>query len=171
MGKAKSVTVSKSNHFPPHCAEQGAKHGRVLSIWQCEVNLKFSTFDRVCVYVHVHKTNCFNNGVFIFIFKEECTDQFVTDGHFQNSQSLKVCEKLVVRCDDLLYDLLWGIYSLSVLKVNKIWLPWLLSYIRIHEMFNVTDGRDRNLGVDFLLLVCYFYLKSSHSPNILNCRC
>ena len=40
--------------------------------------------------------------------------------------------------------------ALNVLKVNKIWLPWLLIYMRIYEMFNVTAGRDRNFGVDFL---------------------
>ena len=27
-------------------------------------------------------------------------------------------------------------------------------------MFNVTDGRDRNVGVDFLLLSCYFYRRT-----------
>ena len=26
-------------------------------------------------------------------------------------------------------------------------------------MFNVTDGRDINFGVDFLLLIFHFYLK------------
>ena len=30
-------------------------------------------------------------------------------------------------------------------------------YMWIHEMFNVTDGRDRNFGVDILLLFSHFY--------------
>ena len=38
---------------------------------------------------------------------------------------------------------------LSVLEVDKISLRWLLNY-----MFNVTDGRDRNFGVDFYM---YYY--------------
>ena len=68
---------------------------------------------------------------------------------------------------------LWFIVRvpLSALKVYKIWLPWLLIYMRIHEMFNVTDGRDINFGVDFLLLFVHFYLKSLNSPNIFNYRC
>ena len=66
----------------------------------------------------------------------------------------------------LLNDLLWGV-PLSVLKVLKIWLPWLLIYMRIHEMFNVTDRRDTNFGVDFLSLFFHCYLKSWDSPNIL----
>ena len=37
----------------------------------------------------------------------------------------------------------------TVLKVYKIWLPWLLIYMRIHEIFNVTDGRNRNLVLTF----------------------
>ena len=60
----------------------------------------------------------------------------------------------MVRCDSLRYDLLSGV-PLSVLKVYKIWLPWLFIYLRIHEMFTVTDGRDRYFGVDFLSL--YFF--------------
>ena len=52
----------------------------------------------------------------------------------------------------------------------KIWLPWLLIYMRIYEMFNVTDGRDRYFGVDFQLLFSHFYLKSLDSPNIFNYR-
>ena len=35
-------------------------------------------------------------------------------------------------------DLLWRV-SLSVLKINKIWLLWLLKYLRINEMFNATE--------------------------------
>ena len=47
-----------------------------------------------------------------------------------------------------------------VLKVCKIWLPWLLIYMRIHEIFNVTDGRDKNVGVDFLhVTLCPFLSK------------
>ena len=41
-------------------------------------------------------------------------------------------------------------------------------YIIIHEMFNVMDRRDRNFGVDFLLLFSHFDLKSFDSPNIFN---
>ena len=41
----------------------------------------------------------------------------------------------------------------------------------IHKMFNVTDERDINFGVDFLLLFCHFYLKNLDSPNIFNYRC
>ena len=37
-------------------------------------------------------------------------------------------------------------------------------------MLSVTDGRDRNFGVDFLLLFSHFYLKSLDSPNIFNYR-
>ena len=33
-------------------------------------------------------------------------------------------------------------------------------------MFNVTDGRDSNFGVDFLFLFFDFYLKSLDYPNI-----
>ena len=73
----------------------------------------------------------------------------------------------MVRCDGLLYDLLWGV-PLSVLEGYKIWLPWFLIYMRIHEMFNVTDGRDIHLGVVFILLFSHFYLKSLDSPNIFN---
>ena len=43
-----------------------------------------------------------------------------------------------------------------------------IMYIIIHEMFNVMDGRDRNFGVDFLLLFSHFDLKSFDSPNIFN---
>ena len=75
----------------------------------------------------------------------------------------------MVRCDGLLYDLLWGV-PLSVLKSDKIWLPWFLIYLRICEMFNVKDERDRNFGVDFLLLFCHYYLKCTDSPNIFNYR-
>ena len=47
------------------------------------------------------------------------------------------------------YDLLWGVgLPLSVPESCH----GLLIYTRIHKMFNVTDGRDRNVGVDFLLL-------------------
>ena len=60
---------------------------------------------------------------------------------------------------------------LSVLKVYNIWLPWLLAYMKIHEMFNVMDGRDKNLGVDFLWLFFNFYLKTMDSLNIFNYRC
>ena len=35
-------------------------------------------------------------------------------------------------------------------------------------MFNVTDGRDINFGVDLLLLFSHFYLKSLDSPNVFN---
>ena len=35
-------------------------------------------------------------------------------------------------------------------------------------MFNVTDGRDRNVGVDFLFSFFDFYLQSLDSPNIFN---
>ena len=52
----------------------------------------------------------------------------------------------------------------------KICLSWLLIYMRIHEVFNVADGRDENFGVDFLLLVCHVYLKNLDSPNIFNYR-
>ena len=38
-------------------------------------------------------------------------------------------------------------------------------------MFNVTVRQDRNLGVDFLILFCYFYLKSLDSPNTFNYQC
>ena len=38
--------------------------------------------------------------------------------------------------------------------------------MRIHEIFNVTDGRDRNVGVDFLLLFSHFYLKTLDSSYI-----
>ena len=41
----------------------------------------------------------------------------------------------MVGCDGLLYDLVLRV-SLSVRKVNNIWLPWLLMII--HEMVNVT---------------------------------
>ena len=41
------------------------------------------------------------------------------------------------------------------MKVRRILLPWLLIYLRI----NVTDGRDRLFGVDFVLLLSYLYLK------------
>ena len=36
-----------------------------------------------------------------------------------------------------------------------------LIYMRIRtgKLFNVTDGRDRNFGVDFLLLFVHFYAK------------
>ena len=36
-------------------------------------------------------------------FCKEC-DQFVTDGHFENFQSLKVCHKESMICDVLVYD-------------------------------------------------------------------
>ena len=35
----------------------------------------------------------------------------------------------------------------------------------------ITDGRNRNFGVDFLFLFSDFYLKSVDSPNIFNYRC
>ena len=57
----------------------------------------------------------------------------------------------MVRCHGLLDDLLQGV-PLSVLKVYTIWLPWLLIFMRIQEMLNVTDGRDRYFVVDFLFL-------------------
>ena len=47
-----------------------------------------------------------------------------------------------MKCDGLLYDLLRRV-PLSVLKVSKIWLPWLLIYTRFYKMFNVTDGGDK----------------------------
>ena len=37
-------------------------------------------------------------------------------------------------------------------------------------MYNVTDGRDRNFGVDFLLLFSNFYLKSLDLPDVFNYR-
>ena len=76
----------------------------------------------------------------------------------------------MVRCDGLLYDLLWGV-PLSVLKVYIIWLSWLLIFMRIQEIFNITDGRDRNFGVDYPFLFFYFFQKSLDSPNIFNYRC
>ena len=33
-------------------------------------------------------------------------------------------------------------------------------YMRIHEIFNVTDERDRNANVEFLSLFCHFDVKS-----------
>ena len=66
--------------------------------------------------------------------------------------------------DGLLYDSLQWV-PLSVLKFYIIWLPWLLIFMRIQEMFNVTDGRDRNFGVDLLFLFFDFFLKSLDLPN------
>ena len=43
--------------------------------------------------------------------------------------------------------------------------------LRIQEKFNVTDGRDRNFGVDFLFFFFDFFLKSLDLPNIFNYRC
>ena len=71
----------------------------------------------------------------------------------------------MVRCDGLPCDLLWGV-PLSVLKMYKIWLPWLLIVMRIHEMFSVMEGHNINFGVDFLLLFFPFYLKNLELPNI-----
>ena len=42
----------------------------------------------------------------------------------------------------------------------SVYKKWLLIYMRIHEMFNVTDGRDRNFGVDFLLLFSISILRA-----------
>ena len=114
------------------------------------------------VHMHVYKYKRFQKHT-----HSEC-DQFGTDGHFQKCQCLKACENKWF--DVMLYDLLWGV-PLSVLKVYTIWLPLLFIYIRIHEMFNVTDGRDKNVGVEFLLLFFHFNLKSLDSPNIFNYRC
>ena len=36
---------------------------------------------------------------------------------------------------------------------------------------NVMDGRNRNVGVDFLFLFVLFYLKSLDSPDIFKYRC
>ena len=63
-----------------------------------------------------------------------------------------------------------GYTTISVLEIYKIWLPWLLIYMRIQVMYNVTDGRDRNFGVDFLLLFSNFYLKSLDLPDVFNYR-
>ena len=54
-----------------------------------------------------------------------------------------------------------GGVALSVLKVYIIWLPWLLIFMRIQEIFNVTDGRDRNFDfdVDFPFLSLRFLSK------------
>ena len=57
-------------------------------------------------------------------------------------------------------------YHSSILKVYKNLVVIVTIYMRIQEMFNVTDGWDRNVGVDFLLLFFHFYLKSLDSPNI-----
>ena len=48
---------------------------------------------------------------------------------------------------------------LSVLTFYIIWLPWLLVFKRIQEMFNVTDGRDKISGVDLLFLFFDFFSK------------
>ena len=72
--------------------------------------------------------------------------------------------------DGLLYDSLQWV-PLSVLKFYIIWLPWLLIFMRIQEMFNVTDGRDRNFGVDLLFLFFDFFLKSLDLPNSFKYRC
>ena len=45
---------------------------------------------------------------------------------------------------------------LSVLKVNKSWLPWLLIFMRFHETFNVTNGC---CGVDFSITILPFQSK------------
>ena len=99
-------------------------------------------------------------------------NEFVTDGHFQKSVLKFVWRPVKNKWfdDGLLYDLLLGL-PLRVPKVCTIWLPWLLIFMRIQEMFNVSDGRDRNFGVDFLLLFVDFYLKSSGSRTIFNYRC
>ena len=77
----------------------------------------------------------------------------------------------MVRCDGLLYDLLWGV-PLSALKVYTIWLPWWLIFKRIQKCsMYITDWCDRNFGVDFLFFFFDFYLKSLDSPNIFNYRC
>ena len=57
---------------------------------------------------------------------------------FPKITSLNACKTLVIRCDGLLYDLLWRVL-ISVLKVHKMWLPWLLILMRINEMFNATE--------------------------------
>ena len=44
-------------------------------------------------------------------------------------------------------------------------------YMIIHKIFNVTDGHERNIGVDFVLLICHFYQKNLDSPNIFSYRC
>ena len=38
--------------------------------------------------------------------------------------------------------------------------------MRIHEMFNVTDGRDRNFGVDFVLPLLLFLSKKHVQWNL-----
>ena len=38
-------------------------------------------------------------------------------------------------------------------------------------MFSVTSGRDRNVGVDFLVIFFDFFLKSLDLTNIFNYRC
>ena len=45
------------------------------------------------------------------------------------------------------------------MNVYIIWLALLLNFMRIQEIFNITEGRDINFGVDFLLLIFDFYLK------------
>ena len=100
----------------------------------------------------------------------EC-DQFVTDGHFQKvwrpdceNKWLDVMVCFMIYCEG--YH-----YNVSVLNVYTIWLPWLLIYMGIHEMFNIADGCNIIFGVDFLLFFFHFYLKSLDSPNIFNYRC
>ena len=73
-------------------------------------------------------------------------------------------------CDEMWSIALWIIgksISLSTeIVLNIILVAMLLIWIRIYEMFNVKDGRDRISGrVDFLLVFCHFYLKSLNLPN------
>ena len=81
----------------------------------------------------------------------------------RKNQSLNACEKYAVRCNGLLHDC-FMMYQNCI----RFWLPWLPIYMRIHEKFNATDGRDRKFGVDFLVhvLLCHFYLNSLDTPNI-----
>ena len=60
----------------------------------------------------------------IVCYDNECA-QFVSRTEISKFATLNACKELVIKCDGLLYGLLWRV-SLSVLKINKIWLPWLL---------------------------------------------
>ena len=80
----------------------------------------------------------------------EC-DQFVTDWHYQKFATLKAWKKH--KWLDFMDCFM--IYCKGHLKVNTIWLPWLLIQMNFHEMFIVMDWRDRNFGVDLPLLFCW----------------
>ena len=144
----------------------------IYNIWRCKLN-GLSDVDCRCflfkAFYRYTANNCYHSMFTYFWCIPEC-NKFVTDGLFHNFNVWRPVKNTWLAVMDCVMTYCEGCHEVYW-KINKIWLPWLLVYVRIHEIFNVTEGRDRNVGVDFLLLFCHCYLKGLQHPNTFNHIC